>query len=111
MWMRAALRYAKMQRLISPEELWEFMDIEPVRHKTRHKTPLTARQIHQLWVDLDKLGSLKTTIGIRLLLLTFVRPVELMCAPWTEFDLEGRQSEYGPTCTITSKRVKCVPRI
>jgi len=106
-WMRAALKYAKTQRLVSTEELWEFMDIEPVRHKTRHKTPLAARQIRQLWADLDKLGSLKTTIGIRLLLLTFVRPVELMSAPWTEFDLEGRQNEYGPTWTIPSKRGRC----
>src|SRR3954471_22474813 len=106
MWMRAALRYAKTQGFISTEELWEFMDIEPVRHTTRHKMPLAAAQIRRLWADLGKLNSLKTKIGIRLLLLPFVRPVELMCAPWTEFDLEGRQSEYGPTWTIPPQRVK-----
>jgi integrase len=106
MWMRAALRYAKTQRLISTETLWEFMEIDPVRHKTRHKVPLTACQIRELWNDLDRLSSVRTVIGIRLLLLTFVRPVELMCAPWTEFDLDGTQSEYGPTWTIPPQRVK-----
>jgi integrase len=106
MWMRAALRYAKTQRRISRETLHEFMEIEPARHKTKHKMPLTPEQIRHLWRDLDKLPLRTTVTGIRLLLLTFVRPVELMRASWMEFDLDGSHNEHGPTWTIPPERVK-----
>ena len=106
MWMRAALRYAKTHKLTTREQFAELMEIEPARHKTTHKTPLTSQQIRDLWFDLEKLLSRQTVLGIRLLLLTFVRPVELRCARWSEFDLNGSDSECRPIWRVPAERVK-----
>jgi len=54
----------------------------------RHK-PLSRDQIADFIKALESDGGYRTTvIALRLLLLTFVRPVELRAARWSEFDLD-----------------------
>lgn len=60
------------------------------RPKVEHSKPLTRKQIPELLKELDKFGGYRTTvIALRLLLLTFVRTVELRKAEWEEFDLDA----------------------
>ncbi|MBR9856247.1 MAG: tyrosine-type recombinase/integrase [Gammaproteobacteria bacterium] len=59
------------------------------RPKVEHRKPLTREQIVQFIKALDEYGGYRTTvIALRLMLLTFVRTVELRKAEWHEFDLE-----------------------
>ncbi|WMC11469.1 site-specific integrase [Oceanimonas pelagia] len=59
------------------------------RPKVEHRKLLTQEQIVQFIKALDKYGGYRTTvIALRLMLLTFVRTVELRKAEWQEFDLE-----------------------
>ncbi|MBM7456868.1 integrase [Oceanisphaera litoralis] len=59
------------------------------RPKVEHRKPLTREQIIQFIKALDEYGGYRTTvIALRLMLLTFVRTVELRKAEWHEFDLE-----------------------
>lgn len=60
------------------------------RPKVEHAKPLTRKQIPELLKELDKFGGYRTTaIAMRLLMLTFVRTVELRGAEWKEFDLDA----------------------
>ena len=57
------------------------------RPKIKHNAPLSAKEIPALMTALGKFGGYRTTtIAVELLLLTFVRTVELRKAEWTEFD-------------------------
>lgn len=57
------------------------------RRKVKHKVPLTLEQIANLRRALDNYGgNRETVIALHLLLLTFVRPVELRAAKWSEID-------------------------
>lgn len=61
-----------------------------VRPKVQHNKPLSAKQIPDFKVALRKYGGYRITcIAIELLMLTFVRTVELRKAEWTEFDLDA----------------------
>ena len=106
MWLRSAMRYARVQKYITRESLADFLDIEPVKHRTTHKAALTPEQITKLWRDLELMTNKPIGLGIRVLLLTFVRPIELMNAHWHEFDLDGSHSNYGPTWNVPADRVK-----
>jgi integrase len=58
------------------------------RPKTVHSRPLSREEIRELLKALEKFGGYRTTvIALRLMLLTFVRTVELRAATWSEFDL------------------------
>lgn len=71
------------------------------RPKIEHRKPLERDQIGDLIKALDEHGGYRTTvIALRLLLLTFVRTVELRAAKWDEFDLE--RSEWR----IPAERMK-----
>lgn len=60
------------------------------RPDVQHCKKLTRKQIPELLKELDKFGGYRTTvIALRLLLLTFVRTVELRGAEWKEFDLDA----------------------
>lgn len=60
------------------------------RSKVEHHRPLSREQIVEFVSMLDKSGGFRTTvIALRLMLLTFVRTVELRKAEWQEFDLDG----------------------
>jgi integrase len=62
------------------------------RPKVRHHKPLKRGDIPRFLKSLSKSGGFRTTtIAMQLLMLTFVRPVELRAAEWTEFDLEGAE--------------------
>ncbi|MDT8383923.1 MAG: tyrosine-type recombinase/integrase [Gammaproteobacteria bacterium] len=59
------------------------------RPKVKHHKPLSRDQIADFLKALDSFGGYRTTvIALRLMLLTFVRTVELRAAQWTEIDLE-----------------------
>lgn len=59
------------------------------RPKPQHHKPLSRDQIADLSKALDSYSGYRTTvIALRLMLLTFVRSVELRAARWEEFDLE-----------------------
>jgi integrase len=58
------------------------------RPAVRHNPPLQQKEIPRLLAKLDKYGGLTTTkIAVRLLMLTFVRTIELRGAQWSEIDL------------------------
>jgi integrase len=59
------------------------------RPRTQHSKPLTSTEIPRVVSALQRYGGYPTTtIALRLMLLTFVRTVELRAASWTEIDLE-----------------------
>jgi len=59
------------------------------RPKVQHNKPLVRADIPAFLKKLSENGGYRTTlIAMRLLLLTFVRPVELRAAQWPEFDLD-----------------------
>lgn len=59
------------------------------RPKVQHNKPLSSAEIPNLLIKLEaRGGNSSTKIAMRLLLLTFVRPVELRAAEWNEFDLQ-----------------------
>ena len=62
------------------------------RPKVEHSKPLARKDIPDFLKALDSYGGYRTTaIAMRLLMLTFVRTVELRGAEWTEFDLDGAE--------------------
>lgn len=62
------------------------------RPKVRHHKPLSREQIREFTKQLQQYGGYRTTvIALRLMLLTFVRTIELRKAEWVEFDLENRE--------------------
>lgn len=59
------------------------------RPKVEHHKPLSRNQVADFVKELDSYGGYRTTvIALRLMLLTFVRTVELRAAHWAEFDLD-----------------------
>lgn len=59
------------------------------RPKVKHHKPLSRDQIADFVKALEDYGGYRTTvIALRLMLLTFVRTVELRAAQWREFDLD-----------------------
>lgn len=59
------------------------------RPKVKHHKPLSRDQIADFVKALETYGGYRTTvIALRLMLLTFVRTVELRAAQWEEIDLE-----------------------
>lgn len=62
------------------------------RPKVQHHKPLSRNEIPEFLRELKSFGGYRTTvIALRLLLLTFVRPVELRGAEWGEIDLDGAE--------------------
>jgi integrase len=62
------------------------------RPKIRHHKPLSPDQIAAFLKALDSYGGYRTTvIALRLMLLTFIRTVELRAAKWAEIDLDGAE--------------------
>jgi integrase len=106
MWIRSALRLARTQKRITRDAYAELMEVGPVRHRTSHKRPLRPEEIRVLWHDIGQLDRQPTVLGLRILLLTFVRPVELIRARWEEFDLTGVNNEGRPTWIVPAYRVK-----
>lgn len=69
--------------------------------KVQHRKPLSRSDIPRFLRTLDETNAFRTTtIALKLLLLTFVRPGELRGAEWVEFDL--KRSEWR----IPAERMK-----
>ena len=67
------------------------------RPKTKHSRPLSRDEIAAFVCALDCYGGYRTTvIALRLMLLTFVRTVELRTAPWSEFNFERAEWRIAP---------------
>ncbi len=62
------------------------------RPKVEHHKPLSRQQIAGFIAELDRYGGYRTTvIALRLMLLTFVRTVELRKATWDEFHMDNAE--------------------
>lgn len=62
------------------------------RPKVEHHKPLSRSEIVSFIGAVDKYGGYRTTvIALRLMLLTFVRTVELRKGEWSEFDLQNAE--------------------
>lgn len=62
------------------------------RPKVQHNKPLGKSEIPRFLEKLEQAGGNRTTkIALRLLLLLFVRPIELRAGEWVEFALDGRE--------------------
>lgn len=60
------------------------------RDPVKHSKPLTKAEVAKLFKALDEHGGYRTTvIALRLIMLTFVRTIELRAAEWSEIDLDG----------------------
>lgn len=67
------------------------------RPKVQHHKPLSRDQIAEFIKALDRYGGYRTTvIALRLLLLTFVRTVELRAAHWSEIGFERAEWRIPP---------------
>lgn len=67
------------------------------RPPVQHRRPLDPKAIVKLLKQLDDFGGYRSTqIALRLLLLTFVRPVELRAGEWPEFDLDAGEWRIPP---------------
>jgi integrase len=77
--------------------------------KTQHKRPLGR---NELGLFLDRVSATKSGMlvrtALRLLLLTFVRPGELRCARWSEFDLEAAEWKI-PAARMKMREAHTVP--
>lgn len=79
------------------------------RPKVVHSKPLSRDEVIHFLDALDKYGGYRpTVIALRLLLLTFVRTVELRCATWSEFDLE-RAEWRVPAHRMKMREMHIVP--
>lgn len=59
-------------------------------HQGEHRPALRAGELREFFIRLDAVRiSRPIKLAIQLLVLTFVRPGELRCAQWPEFDLEA----------------------
>lgn len=62
------------------------------RQKVQHRKPLTRGEIPRFLKKIyENGGNRQTLIALELLLLFFVRPIELRAAEWPEFDFEAKQ--------------------
>lgn len=62
------------------------------RPTVQHRRPLDAKAIPKFLTQVGEYGGFAPTrIALRLLLLLFVRPVELRAAEWSEFDLDAAE--------------------
>jgi integrase len=79
------------------------------RPRTQHRKPLSTAEIPKLLKKLDEHGGYRSTaIAMHLLLLTFVRPVELRASTWTEFDLDEATWRI-PAERMKSRQAHIVP--
>nr|MBL8457112.1 tyrosine-type recombinase/integrase [Zoogloeaceae bacterium] len=59
-------------------------------HTERHRPALRASDLRGFFIRLEAVRiSAPVNLALRLLVLTFVRPGELRCAQWSEFDLDA----------------------
>ena len=87
-WVSGVFRYAVMHDLADHDPAAALKGLVK-RPPVRHNPPLKKKEIPALLAKLEAFSGFETTkIAVRLLLLTFVRTVELRGARWEEFDLD-----------------------
>jgi len=99
-WCSAIFRYAAAHLLADadPAAMLKGTIDKP---KVEHHQPLTKKDIPKFIAALESyVGYRPTAIALKLLMLTFVRPVELRAAKWKEFDLDA------PEWHIPAERMK-----
>lgn len=107
---RGVLTHAVAKKLIPYNPAREVK--APKREKGSKKSYRHLEGSTAIRALLDKLdayeGRPETTIALRLLLLTFVRPSELREARWSEFDLDAvdEAGNPAPTWSIPAERMK-----
>ncbi len=90
-WISAVFRYA-VATLRADSDPASALKGAIHRPKVRHHKPLSRDQIAELTRALESYGGYRTTvIALKLMMLTFVRTVELRGARWEEFDLERKE--------------------
>lgn len=88
-WCSAIFRYAAASLRADADPAAALKGVV-IRPKIKHNRPLSSKEIPQLVAALQKFGGFRSTrIAIELLLLTFVRTVELRKATWGEIDLDN----------------------
>ena len=99
-WCSAVFRYAVMHDLADHDPAAALKGLIK-RPAVRHNPPLKQKEIPALLAKLDGYnGYANTKVAVRLLLLTFVRTIELRGARWEEIDLEAAR------WTIPKERMK-----
>ncbi len=89
-WSSSVFRYAASNLKVDADPVAALKGAV-TRPKVKHNAPLSAKEIPALLTALGKFGGYRTTtIAVELLLLTFVRTVELRKAEWTEFDFAAK---------------------
>ena len=88
-WVGAVFTFAGRHLLVDSNPVSVLAGVV-TKPKTVHRKPLTKADIARLSSELEKYGgSLETIVAVKMLLLTFVRTVELRMAKWSEFDLDA----------------------
>lgn len=107
-WCSAVFRYA-VSNLQADADPAAALKGAVTRPKVKHNRPLAVHDIPWFLVALGKFGGYRTTaIAIELLMLTFVRTVELRKAVWSEFDLDAAVWRIPPE-RMKMKREHLVP--
>lgn len=107
-WCSAIFRYA-VSNLLADSDPAAALKGAVTRPKVQHNKPLAPSEIPDFIVALGKFGGYRTTsIAVELLLLTFVRTVELRKAEWHEFDLDAALWRL-PAERMKMKREHLVP--
>jgi integrase len=87
-WVGAVFRYAAAHLLVDSDPSSMLKGVID-KSKVKHSQPLTKKDIPKFINALESYGGYRPTIiALKLLMLTFVRTVELREAEWKEFDLD-----------------------
>lgn len=88
-WVGAIYVYAGRHLLVDSNPVSVLVGVV-TKPKTVHRKPLTKADITRLSSELAGYkGNLETIVAVKMLLLTFVRTVEIRKAKWEEFDLDA----------------------
>lgn len=88
-WASSVFRYAVMHDLAEHDPAAALKGLVK-RPTVRHNPPLKQKEIPKLLADVEAYGGYPATkIAVKLLLLTFVRTVELRAARWPEIDFKA----------------------
>ena len=99
-WCSQIFRYAASNLLVEGDPA-AALSGAVIRPKVKHNRSLSKDELKNVLSKLQVFsGERLTAIAMELLMLTFVRTVELRCAGWAEFDLEGK------LWTVPAERMK-----
>lgn len=95
-WMSAIFRYAVRNQKADTDPASALKGVIR-RPRVKHSKPLSRDQVPVFIKALDSFGGYRTTvIALRLILLTFVRTIELRAAEWREFNLDRGEWRIPP---------------